>query len=47
MTAPLKIAKGRRKKGSPFAAIEDAIDAFRAGEIIIVCDDDDRETRAI
>jgi 3,4-dihydroxy 2-butanone 4-phosphate synthase/GTP cyclohydrolase II len=42
MTARLKIAKGRRKSG-PFARIEDAIDAFRAGEIIIVCDDEDRE----
>ena len=39
----LKIAKGRRKKGSPFAPIEDAIDAIRAGEMIIVCDDEDRE----
>ena len=35
MSAQLKIAKGR-KKGSPFARIEDAIDAFRAGEMIIV-----------
>jgi 3,4-dihydroxy 2-butanone 4-phosphate synthase/GTP cyclohydrolase II len=43
MTAPLKIAKGRRKRGRPFAAIEDAIDAIRAGEMIIVCDDEDRE----
>jgi len=42
MTPPLKIAKGRRKSG-PFARIEDAIEAFRAGEIIIVCDDEDRE----
>ena len=42
MTAPLKIAKGRKKSG-PFARIEDAIDAFRAGEMIIVCDDEDRE----
>src|SRR5918994_2190590 len=42
MTAPLKIAKGRKKSG-PFARIEDAIEAFRAGEIIIVCDDEDRE----
>jgi 3,4-dihydroxy 2-butanone 4-phosphate synthase/GTP cyclohydrolase II len=42
MTAALKIAKGR-KKASPFASIQDAIDAFRAGEIIIVCDDEDRE----
>ncbi len=43
MTAPLKIAKGRKKKSGPFARIEDAIEAFRAGEIIIVCDDEDRE----
>src|SRR5688572_30335000 len=43
MTARLKIAKGRRKTTTPFARIEDAIDAFRAGEIIIVCDDEDRE----
>jgi 3,4-dihydroxy 2-butanone 4-phosphate synthase/GTP cyclohydrolase II len=42
MTAQLKMAKGRRKKG-PFAPIDEAIDAFRAGEIIIVCDDEDRE----
>jgi 3,4-dihydroxy 2-butanone 4-phosphate synthase/GTP cyclohydrolase II len=32
-----------RKKKSPFAPIEDAIDAFRNGEIIIVVDDEDRE----
>ena len=43
MTPPLKIAKGRKKKRSPFARVEDAIEAFRAGEIIIVCDDEDRE----
>ena len=42
MTAPLKIAR-RRRKSSPFASIEDAIEAFRAGEMIIVCDDEDRE----
>src|SRR5580765_529979 len=39
----LKIAKGRKKPGTPFAPVEEAIDAFRAGEIIIVCDDEDRE----
>jgi len=39
----LKIAKGRRKKDSPFANIETAVEAFRAGEMIIVCDDEDRE----
>src|SRR5215210_8322237 len=43
MTAQLKIAKGRKKISSPFARIEDAIDAFRAGEMIIVVDDEDRE----
>ncbi len=42
MSAPLKIAKGRKKAG-PFARVEDAIEAFRGGEIIIVCDDEDRE----
>jgi 3,4-dihydroxy 2-butanone 4-phosphate synthase/GTP cyclohydrolase II len=42
MSAQLKIAKGR-KNSSPFARIEDAIDAFRAGEMIIVVDDEDRE----
>ena len=36
----LEIAK---TKGSPFARIEDAIEAFRNGEIIIVVDDEDRE----
>jgi len=39
----LKIAKGRRKSATPFSRIEDAIDAFRAGEMIVVCDDEDRE----
>jgi 3,4-dihydroxy 2-butanone 4-phosphate synthase / GTP cyclohydrolase II len=42
MTA-LKIAKGHRKNASPFARVEDAITAIRAGEMIIVCDDEDRE----
>src|SRR5438067_3157512 len=40
---PLKIAKGRKKHGSPFASIEDAVVAIRNGEMIIVCDDEDRE----
>jgi 3,4-dihydroxy 2-butanone 4-phosphate synthase/GTP cyclohydrolase II len=43
MTTQLKIAKGRKRNSSPFARIEDAIDAFRAGEMIIVVDDEDRE----
>ena len=42
MPRALKIAKGREPK-SPFARIEDAIDAIRAGKMIIVVDDADRE----
>ncbi len=43
MTGPLKIAKGSRKPRSPFASIEDAVAAIRAGRIVIVVDDEDRE----
>jgi len=43
MSPDLKIAKGRKKNGSAFASIEDAIDAIRTGAMIIVCDDEDRE----
>src|SRR5205809_3728255 len=32
-----------RKKKSPFAAIEDAVEAVRAGTFVIVVDDEDRE----
>ncbi len=39
----MKIAKGARKTPGPFARIEDAVTAFRHGEIIIVVDDEDRE----
>ncbi len=39
----LRIAKGRKKRGSAFARIEEAVEAFRAGKMIIVCDDEDRE----
>jgi 3,4-dihydroxy 2-butanone 4-phosphate synthase/GTP cyclohydrolase II len=38
----IRIAKGARKRG-PFAAIEDAVDAIRAGRMVIVVDDEDRE----
>jgi 3,4-dihydroxy 2-butanone 4-phosphate synthase/GTP cyclohydrolase II len=38
----LRIAKGSNK-GSPFAAIEDAVQAIREGRMIIVVDDEDRE----
>ena len=40
--AQIKIAKGARSNG-PFAAVEDAVAAIRRGEMIIVCDDEDRE----
>ena len=38
----IRIAKGARKRG-PFAPIEEAIAAIRAGRMIIVVDDEDRE----
>src|SRR5438552_2679512 len=41
--AAIKIAKGARQLASPFARIEGAVDAFRAGKIIIVVDDEGRE----
>lgn len=43
MTRRIEIAKGARKRTNPFARIEDAIEAFRAGRTIIVVDDEDRE----
>jgi 3,4-dihydroxy 2-butanone 4-phosphate synthase/GTP cyclohydrolase II len=43
MKTHMKIAKGARKSTSPIAPIEEALDAFRAGNIIIVVDDEDRE----
>ena len=33
----------RKKRSSPFAPIEEAVEAFRRGEIVIVVDDEDRE----
>src|ERR687884_181934 len=39
----MEIAKGARKRPTPFARIEDAIEAIRAGKMIIVVDDEDRE----
>jgi 3,4-dihydroxy 2-butanone 4-phosphate synthase/GTP cyclohydrolase II len=42
MTA-MKIAKGARKQPGPFARVEDAVAAFRDGQMIIVVDDEDRE----
>jgi 3,4-dihydroxy 2-butanone 4-phosphate synthase / GTP cyclohydrolase II len=44
MPSKLRIAKGARGKiSSPFARVEDAIDAIRDGRIVIVVDDEDRE----
>src|SRR5436190_1203254 len=43
MAEKIEIAKGARKRNSPFARIEDAIDAVRAGRMVIVIDDEDRE----
>ena len=43
MTRRIEIAKGARKRSNPFARIEDAIDAIRAGRMVIVVDDEDRE----
>src|ERR1043166_4336791 len=42
MTKKIRIAKGARRK-SPFESIEEAVAAIRAGQMIIVCDDEDRE----
>jgi glucose-6-phosphate isomerase len=39
----MEIAKGARKGPAPFARIEDAIEAIRAGKMVIVVDDEDRE----
>src|SRR4029453_3802880 len=38
----MRIAKGARRKG-PFASIDDAIEGIRAGKMIVVVDDEDRE----
>ena len=43
MTSRLRIAKGASRAASPFAPIEDALAAFKRGEMIIVVDDEDRE----
>jgi 3,4-dihydroxy 2-butanone 4-phosphate synthase/GTP cyclohydrolase II len=43
MKHELAIARGAKKPRGPFARIEDAIEQFRAGRMIIVVDDEDRE----
>ena len=42
----IRIAKGARKPHGPFAPIEDAIEAIRAGRMVIVCDDETARTKA-
>jgi len=39
----MAIAKGARRNTSPFARVDEAVDAIRAGKIVIVVDDADRE----
>jgi len=39
----IEIAKGASKRPTPFARIEDAVEAIRAGRMAIVVDDADRE----
>jgi 3,4-dihydroxy 2-butanone 4-phosphate synthase/GTP cyclohydrolase II len=43
MTGRMEIAKGARRHNGPFARIEDAVEAIRAGKMVIVVDDEDRE----
>lgn len=43
MNGQMTIAKGARKASSPFSRIEDALAAFRDGQMLIVVDDEDRE----
>jgi len=44
MTRAIRIAKGSTAaRRAPFASVEEAIAAFRAGKMIIVVDDEDRE----
>jgi 3,4-dihydroxy 2-butanone 4-phosphate synthase/GTP cyclohydrolase II len=39
----MEIAKGARRQTGPFSRIEDAVEAIRAGRMVIVVDDEDRE----
>ena len=42
MSTPMRLAKGSRRR-SPFAGVDEAIDALRAGQMIVVVDDEERE----
>ena len=43
MAVRLKLAKGRSRPKTPFATVEEGLAAYRAGKIIVVVDDEDRE----
>ncbi len=43
MKGQIEIAKGARRQSGPFARIEEAVEAIRAGRMVIVVDDEDRE----
>src|SRR5438270_12646617 len=43
MSRQIEIAKGARRRSGPFARIDEAIAAIRAGRMVIVVDDEDRE----
>jgi 3,4-dihydroxy 2-butanone 4-phosphate synthase/GTP cyclohydrolase II len=43
MRQQLKIVNGAEKRPGPFAGIEETIAAIRAGKMVIVVDDEDRE----
>ncbi|MPZ19267.1 MAG: bifunctional 3,4-dihydroxy-2-butanone-4-phosphate synthase/GTP cyclohydrolase II [Luteitalea sp.] len=43
MSTKIRLAKGARRERLPFARIEEAVEAFRAGRMVIIVDDEDRE----
>src|SRR4249919_2402578 len=43
MTEPQETEQSRPRTESPFATIEEAIEDIRAGRMVVVCDDEDRE----
>src|SRR5712692_6254105 len=43
MKPRIEIAKGARRRPGPFASIDEAVAAIRAGRMVIVVDDEDRE----
>ncbi len=43
MREPLQIVRSRDERAGSFALIEDAVAAIRAGKMVIVVDDEDRE----